>query len=309
MSRILIFCVLSLAAASAWAFDEDHDWLDAGGYTAVAAWMVEHTDPEMQAAGMLALAAERGDDRTMNAEGFLAEAEALLADEPTAEAVFLLAQACAAWEVLEACEALGVPEAAGRLDGGNVLATALFHPNDPAGYREAVLEAERIDDHFIASTSAWFDALLDYPSPELPGGSELTAAIGITMAVALPGLNGLTQRCRDAIGSDPQLDEACQRLAGQMRDSGKTLFLRTIGYGMGRQRAELTDQPERAAEYRQQARVLNRQVTCYAEAAGEALATDTALQRQYLARFREDGEIAAFKAVAGEAGEACEPKA
>jgi hypothetical protein len=296
-------CTVSLGAAVA---EEPVSLFRTESYADIARWMIEQPDPEMKAAGLVALAENRSSGAESIESGrFLEEAEALLAGEPSGAVAYMLASACRAADLVARCREIGVPGAVERFDGGNPLAAGVFHETGSDGYRTILIEAERIDDHYPEYVSAWFEALRANRPDDLPEGSELVAATGFAMAVAMPSGLRLMQTCRSAVGSDERLDEACQRLSEQMGRSGRTILMRNIGYGMARDRAESLGEETRVAELRRRSEAATNIVRCLPESAANALGSDVATQRGFLADLRERGEVAAFEALIDEYGSSC----
>lgn len=272
----------------------------------VARWMTEQPDPEMRAVGLMSLTGMGQPAPAIESAQFLAGVEELLDEETTGTVPFLLAQGCSRLGILDACAEAGVPEAVRERDGGNPLAAGLFHERNSEEFREVLLEAERVDDHFPDTVAVWFNAMQSDSASEARGGYELVTAFGISMATALPTIAPMGERCRDAVGSDEALDEACQRLSAEMRESGRTLLVRGVGYGMARNRAEQMGSEERAAELREENNALQAPSRCLSDAGHAALESDIETQRHYLQVLQTQGEIAGMNWLIEEFGSSCE---
>jgi hypothetical protein len=306
MIRTTVLACLLVAALAAMASDGAPSPVERGPYVDLAGWMIEQDDPQMRAVGLAALSGSRvPDGESIAPDRFVDEARALLRDAPSGAVAYMLANACSAAGLVDRCASIGVPEAVERFDGGNPLAAGVFLDADSSGYRNMLIEAEYVDDHYPEYVSAWYEVLRARRLEDLPEGSELVTATGFAMAVAVPSMQELMDTCRAAVGSDEQLDAACQRLSEQMRQSGRTVFLRSMGAGLARQRAEALGDDALAEQLREWAAALH-PAACLTDAANEALASDVDVQRDFLADLRTDGEVAAFEALLEDHGSRCE---
>jgi hypothetical protein len=293
------------APAVAEAGDESA-WWGSAHYTGVARWMLEQPDVEMRAAGLAFLSGGDLTERRIAPARYMAEVESILDSEPTGAAVYMIAQGCRQLDLLEACSEAGVPEAVDRFDRGNPLAASLFHDSESPEFGQVLISAERIDDHYPEFVSAWFEALAARKVDEAREGTELVAAISIAQAIAIPAMHPIVERCRSAVGSDEALDRACQRLSAQMRTSGRTSFLRSMGFGLARARADEVGDQALAQQYEKAGSAQGHPATCLSESAEEALGTDIDVQRRFLTEMRADGELAAFEELIEGYGSRCE---
>jgi hypothetical protein len=305
MIRMLLLCsvlfVLPVAGA-----DDESAWWGSAHYIEVARWMIEQPDVEMRAAGLAFLSGGDLTDRVIEPERYMVEVESILDGDPTGAAVYMVAQGCRRLDLLDACSEAGVPEAVERLDGGNPLAAKLFHDSDSREFRQLLISAEDIDDHYPEGVSAWFEALASRKPDDMAQGTELVAAISIAQASAIPAMTPITQLCRSAVGSDEALDRACQRLSEQMRTSGRTMFLKSVGYGMAKTRAEEVGGVALVGELWEESRAHMRPAECLSDAANEALTNNFDVKRRFVAEMRAHGEVAAIQALIDEYGSSCE---
>ncbi|MDZ7790584.1 MAG: hypothetical protein U5L08_08860 [Xanthomonadales bacterium] len=306
MIRIIFLVCALIALSSAHGAESEAQWLDKDSYTEVARWMIEQPDTEMRAAG-LAVLAETGDSGSaIELDRFISEVESLLEDEPTGAAVFMVAQGCHQLDLIDECSRMGVPEAIDRLDGGNPMAAGLFHEPGSPEYRQVLITAESIDDHYPEAVSAWFEAFVARDPEGMEEGTELLMATSVALAYALPAIQNVVQSCKSAIGSDDELDGACQRLGQQMRESGRTMLLQNIGYGIARARAERVGNKALVERIRSEKEAMTHPAACLSQSATELLGTDLAAQRRFLAEMRARGEIQAFEMLVDQYGSSCD---
>ncbi|NBD95653.1 MAG: hypothetical protein GVY11_04155 [Gammaproteobacteria bacterium] len=302
---VLLACALVVpfwASAS----DEPVPLIETEPYVELARWMVEQPDPEMRAVGLVALAENRASGApAIEPARFLEAAEGLLADEPSGAVAYMLARGCAAAGLIERCEDIGVRKAIDDVDGGNPLAAGVFHQSGSKGYRDMLVDAAHVDDHYPEQVSAWYAALRARPWENLSKGVELVTATSFAQAGVVPVIDELTRTCRSAVGSDATLDRACQRLSERMRTAGRTILLRNIGYGLARHRAETLGDEERVRQFRRHSEVVTKTVQCLSDSAHRALSSDIDTQRRFLSDLRADGEVAAFQALIDEYGSSC----
>ncbi|NBD95845.1 MAG: hypothetical protein GVY11_05135 [Gammaproteobacteria bacterium] len=304
--KTLLACVLVVPVTVA-ASERPAPLIETETHVEIARWMLEQPGPEMRATALVALAENQSAEAALiEPDRFLEEAEALLADEPSAAVAYMLASGCLAAGLVERCESIGVLDAVERFDGGNPIAAGVFQDAGSAAYRDMLIDAAYVDDHYPEYLSAWFEALRARSPEGVPDGGELIAAVGIAMAVAVPSMQELMETCRAAVGNDEQLDEACQRLSEQMRSSGRTIFLRNMGYGLARQRAEALGDGALAEQLRERNLAVSDVASCLPESANAALHSDVEVQRRFLADMRADGEVAAFQVLLEQNGSRCE---
>lgn len=306
MIRITLLAFALVASLHATAADKPVPLIETQPYMDVARWMLEQPDLEMRAAGLATLTESIYTESVIEPAEYMAGVESILDSNPTGAAVYMLAQGCQQLDLLEACSEAGVLEAVERLDGGNPLAATLFHDSESPEFRQALIAAERIDDHYPEMVSAWFEALRARRADEMEQGTELVAATSIAMAIAIPAMQPLTERCRSAVGSDEALDRACQQLSEQMRTSGRTMILKSVGYGMAKSRAEKVGNEALVREYEREGSAHMRLAGCLSDPATEALTTDFDAQRRFLAEMRANSEVLAFQGLLDKYGSSCE---
>lgn len=290
---IFLFCAL-LAALGGQAADEEAHWLESHNYTEVAQWMVQQPDAEMRAAGLLTLASEYPNGRGIEPDTYLQSMEQLLDESPSASVLFLLAHGCEQLDLSSECVDAGLDEAIIRNDGGNPLSRgALYTPGSDV-FRDVLLAAESIDDHSIGFRLAWYDALTEYESDLVAEKEVLVASFSLASAIATPAYSHLVRICGKGVGEDEALDKACRRLATMMQQERMSVLARSVGLGMARSRAEALGQEELAAEYDEKGRAVMSEAASLAGHAHEAL-VEPEVQREFLVRWREEGELAAFR--------------
>lgn len=302
----MIFLLCGLAVLSTGQAGEDEaNWLKSSDYEELLRWMVDQPDTEMRAAGLSALARSGDSGPTIEPTQFMAEVESLLQDNPTAAAVSMIARGCHQLDLVDACAEAGVLDAINRLDGGNPLAAAHLHDADSPAFRQMLISAKRIDDHYAEEVTAWFEAFIANKTGDMGEGGQLRLAMAFTMASVTP-LDRLTTRCRAAVATDDALDRACRRLSEWMRDSTHTLILRNVGYGMAAARARAMGLDERADALQKEKEAQFARQMCLVQAAEPALIdAEDGLGKRWLEVFTEQGELAASALVAGEAADEC----
>lgn len=305
MIRITLLACALLVPSWVTASDEPASFFEAERYVDVARWMIEQPAPEIQAAGLARLAESRSSGAAgIEPDRFLEKAAGLLRDEPSGAVVYMLARGCAAADLAERCEALGIREAIDRHDGGNPLAAGFLHEADSAAYRDTLIAATRVDDHYPELVSAWFEAFRTRPPEDMPKDAALFFAFAMATA-DVTAIDKLMQRCRASDENDQALDGACRRLSREMRE-GRTFLLQNIGFGLARARAQRLGNSEEVAELQREQEALHHRLRCLVEFSDPALSeASEAFQTRFLEVFVERGELAAQAFAAGDASEKC----
>lgn len=291
---IFLFCALFALPAAQAGDDSAANWLESGGYTESARWMLEQPDAQMRAAGLLALAGEQAGSRSIEPDAFLASTQQLLDESAPASALFLLAHGCKQLDLTSACIEAGLDDAIIRRDGGNPLSRGALYGPGSEGFRDVLLSAESVDDHTAAFALAWHEALISNETDPDGQGDPLVAALSLAFSIPSPGYSHLLDACGNAVGKDEALDEACRRLAGMLQQGHMNLLTQSLGYAMARSRAEALGEDELAAKYGEERQDVMNEAAGLARNAHELLIAPSD-QRQFLQRWRDEGELAAFR--------------
>jgi hypothetical protein len=293
---VFLFCAL-FALPTAQAGDDAANWLESDGYAEIARWMLEQPDAQMRAAGLLALAGEQAGNRSIEPDTFLESTQQLLDESAPASALFLLAHGCKQLDMTSACIEAGLDDAIVRRDGGNPLSRGTLYGPESEGFRDVLLSAKGVRDHTAAFALAWHEALISNETDPDGQGDPLVAALSLAFSIPSSGYySHLLDACGNAVGKDEALDEACRRLAAMLQQGNMNLLMQSLGYAMARSRAEALGENELAVKYEEERQDVMNEAAGLARNAHEVL-VEPSDQRGFLQRWRDEGELAAFRAL------------
>jgi len=275
----------------------------------VAQNLIDSRDPQEQVAGLL-LAELSTSWWWSDHPPILSEAESvellytLIERSDSALARALTAQACAMKDLQAHCRRRGLDDAIVRLDGAELFARIyLTGIDDLERTREVLLAAEGLAERYTEL------ALLILDGMEAHGGFlplELSTAPLFAALSTMPPLVSISRFCVAQAMDDYELDQACERLVGNMVNEAGSLMLNMLGASLMAQRAEAHGDPEAVDRYEQWRAGFFEWMGCTSAVSQEFWeSADTAFVREFLRYWQRHGEARAQAMVAERAGLDC----
>ncbi len=225
-----------------------------------------------------------------------------------------LAAACGSTDIEDFCRAAGLDAAIVEHDPGNLISRLPLL--DETTIETALLESTRVRSYFDEVGATWYPEL--YPELD-PLSEEEQAEMGMShpmyvMSTALilplqyssPSFGPLYRFCGSRETSDTDAIAACNRIADELVETGRTMIEYHIGLALRRQQAEGSGDAEKVAAMNAEAEHHTAVIGCQSLALQETWDTMTRDEVEtWIAEQLEYGELRAYARAAERAGVDC----
>ncbi|MGY6553671.1 MAG: hypothetical protein ACXIUM_04020 [Wenzhouxiangella sp.] len=272
---------------------------------------LQSSEPTQQAAGLmmswhLRWAEWAADTELLGEAEFLDHLQRLIELADTALARALLAHLCAVKDIRSDCIGLGLDAAIVRYDGAELLARLqLTKRDDSDRMRQLILAAQNLDERQMDYALFLHDAMQTH------GGfvdAEFSVAPLIHGLSLSPSFSPFVETCGSPSPDEPELDQACGRIVERMVQGRGSLMIAAIGSAVSAQRRMALGDPHAQELHDQWRASISEHGLCRGGQTDEfMISADARFIRNFLAHWREHGEISAWSMVEQMAGVDCAP--
>ena len=279
----------------------------------VARDMVQSSDDRKRAAG-LAWQLTNYSQPIEAPNEMLDELDAQIRSITDPAALAWLATACGAVDIEDFCRSAGLDAAIVKHDPGNLVPRLPLL--DETTIEAALLESTRVRSYFDEVGATWYPEL--YPELE-PLSEEEQAEMGMShpmyvMSTAFilpfpyssPSFGPLYRFCDSRETSDTDAIAACNRIADELVEAGRTMIEYHTGLALRRQQAEGSGDTEKVASLNAEAEHHTAVIGCQSMALQATWETMTRVEVEtWIAEQLEYGELRAYARAAERAGVDC----